>query len=349
MTQKSTSTTIELLTPIWERVLQCSPIGLQDDFFSLGGDSVSAVALFSEIAQACGRQLPPVMIYHAPTIHALAAQLDQTAASPFPSILPMKTGGEGSPVFIAHGLGGSVIDFFQLVRHIDSQLPIYGLQARGIDGVDEPFDRIEDLAEFYLDGIRKVQPHGPYFLIGYSLGGLVALEMAQRLSQQGERVALLAMVESYPYVRFLPLKERLRLVTRRAKHYASHVIRLPFREALSYTLLPSNRRFYLSWNVNGSSPERLPTGELVTPTLQRARDRAYLALTRYRPRFYQGKIKFVMAQIVSNFPDNPVAVWSGLAKEFDVESVPGDHLGIIATYSETLAAVLSRYLKEASC
>jgi thioesterase domain-containing protein len=171
--------------------------------------------------------------------------------------------------------------------------------------------------------------------------------MAQRLSQNGEKVALLAMLESYPYMRFLPLRQRLRLVTRRVGQYAATLIRLPIREMFSYIALPSSRRFYLSWNGNGSTLNRLAIGGSVTSTMQRARDRAFLALTRYRPHFYGGKIKFVRAEIVSNFPDDPVAVWANLADVFEVETVPGDHLGIIAIHSENLAAVLSRYLKEA--
>ena len=89
--------------------------------------------------------------------------------------------------------------------------PIYGMQARGIDGVDEPFDRIEDLAQFYLDAIKEIQPHGPYFLIGYSLGGLVTLEMAQRLRHEHEQVALLVVLWSYPYSGFISRGQRLRL------------------------------------------------------------------------------------------------------------------------------------------
>jgi hypothetical protein len=81
--------------------------------------------------------------------------------------------------------------------------------------------------------------------------------------------------------------------------------------------------------------------------MQRVRDRAYLALTRYRPRFYGGKIKFVRAAVSTNFPDDPRAVWGRLADQFEVETIPGDHLGIITTYFENLAEVLSRYLKEA--
>ena len=145
----------------------------------------------------------------------------------FPPLLQLKDGVEAPPIFLAHGLGGTAMDFFQLVKHIQTQRPIYGMQAKGTDGVDEPFDRIEDLAQFHLDAIKKLQPHGPYFLIGYSLGGLVTFEMAQRLTKSGEKVALLAMLESYPHPRFLSLSERVRLGARLATQRASTVGRLP--------------------------------------------------------------------------------------------------------------------------
>ena len=347
MTTHSTSTPIEMLTPIWERVLRVSPIGVDDNFFDLGGDSILAVNLFSEIEQVCGKQFPPVMIYHAPTISALAAQLEQPTASPFPPLVLLKAG-EETPVFIAHGLGGSVIDFFQLIRHMQCQQPIYGMQARGIDGIDEPFDRIEELAQFYLDAIKDMQPHGPYYLIGYSLGGLVTLEMAQRLAQEGEKVALLAMLESYPYSRFLSFEQRLRLSARLAKDRIYATRKLPLREALAQLFSPPKRLFEIVPNGGENVWNRPPATGSITPALQRARERAFRSLTQYRPRFYAGKIKFVRAQIITCFPKNPAAVWRNLAADFAVDTVPGDHLGILGTDYESLAAVLSRYLRETS-
>jgi acetoacetyl-CoA synthetase len=348
MIHKSTSAMTDVLTPIWERVLQRSSIGVEDSFFDLGGDSLLAVELFSEIARVCGRELAPVTIYCAPTIASLAAVLDEPTAPRFPPLLQLKTGTEVPPLFLAHGLGGTAMDFFQLVKHVQTQRPIYGLQAKGTDGVDEPFDRIEDLAEFYLGAIRGLQPHGPYFLIGYSLGGLVTLEMAKRLTDQGEKVALLAMLESYPHPRFLSLGQRMRLATRLATHRASTVGRLPIRDALSYIIRPSERRLYVSRDGNGNAPSQLPAGASHTPAMQRARESAYKSLTRYRPRYYSGEIKFVRAETVSDFPDDPAAVWSRLAAKFQVETVPGDHLGILGTHFESLASVISRYLREAS-
>lgn len=352
MKTSSSSAAIDQLIPIWERVLQRSPIGLNDNFFDLGGDSLLAVNLFFEIEQAFGREMPPVMIYQAPTIAALAAELELPSASRFPPLVLLKLGNNESPIFIAHGLGGSVIDFYQLVKHIDSPQPVYGMQARGIDGVDEPFDRIEDLAQFYLNAIKEIQPHGPYYLVGYSLGGLVTLEMAQCLSQSGEQIALLAILESYPYSKFLSLDQRVRLATRVARHRAYTLSRLPIRDAVSYLMLPSKRKFYFARSVNGNgngpSKNEVPNAGAISPTMQRARDTAYLALTRYRPRRYAGKIKFVRAEILTDFPDDPVAVWKTLADQFECATVPGDHLGIVSTHFEELGAVLSKYLREAS-
>jgi acetoacetyl-CoA synthetase len=337
-----TSTMVEMLTPIWERVLQRSSIEVEDNFFDLGGDSSLALELFNEIARACGRELPPVTIYCAPTIAALGAVLEQPADLRLPPLVLLKDGPAEPPLFITHGLGGSVIDFFQVVKHIRASHPIHGMQAKGIDGAEEPFDRIEDMAAFYLKAIKQVQPHGPYLLAGYSLGGLVTLEMAQQLTAVGEKVALLGMLDSYPDIRYLSLAQRARLVARLARRRATTTMKLPFGDALSLIIRPSRRR--------SGAPRvsyKPPVDVSLSPAVQRARECAYLALTRYKPRFYPGKIKFVRAELPTDFPADPAAVWARLAAEFEVETVPGDHLGIMSTHYEKLASALSRYVEEA--
>lgn len=342
MNPTRTSTMVEMLTPIWERVLQRSSVDVEDNFFDLGGDSSLALQLFNEIANVCGRELPPVTIYCAPTIAALAAILEEPADLRFPPLVLLKDGSNKPPLFITHGLGGSVIDFFQVVKHIRTAHPIQGMQAKGIDGTEEPFDRIEDMAAFYLEAIRQVQPHGPYLLAGYSLGGLVTLEMAQQLTAVGEKVALLAMLDSYPDIRYLSLAQRARLLMRLATRRAASSMKLPMREALALMIRPSRRRS-LAPKVSYQ-----PLGNVApSPAMQRARECAYLALTRYKPRFYPGKIKFVRAEIPTDFPANPTAVWAHLADKFEVETVPGDHLGIMSTHYEQLASTISRYVEEA--
>jgi thioesterase domain-containing protein len=322
----ATSAMVEVLTPIWQRVLQLPSVGVDDNFFDLGGDSALALELFHQIALAGGRELPPVMIYHAPTITALAAVLERPETPSIPALVQLKAGAEDQPVFIAHGLGGSALDFFQVVKYIEMPKAIYGLQAKGIDGAEEPLDRIEDMARYSLDAVRQLQPHGPYLLVGFSLGGLVMLEMAQQLTSAGETIGLLAMLDSYPHSTKLPQGQQLRLSIRQ-------------------TWRGMARR--LHWL--GVKPPFATTVEVPTSSaMQRSRESGYRALECYEPRFYPGKINFVRAAIPTDFPADAAAVWAPLAREFEVEAVPGDHLAIMTTNFEALAAVLSRYVRETS-
>jgi acetoacetyl-CoA synthetase len=318
-----TVTTVETLTAIWRRVLQIPFVGVEDNFFELGGDSSLALELFHQIALTCGRELPPVTIYHAPTIAALAALLEEPSPLQVPPIIQLKTGSENSPVFIAHGLGGSVMDFFQLVKKISTPHVIYGLQAKGIDGVAEPLDCIEDMARYSVEAVRQLQPHGPYLLVGFSLGGLVTLEMAQQLMAAGEKIGLLAMLDSYPHANHLSRGQRARLSARQTWRRVA-------------------RR--LSW-LGVPQPVQTTLDVSPSPALQNFRDRAYCALERYEPRFYPGKINFVRAAIPTDFPADAHAVWSQLANELEVTTVPGDHLGIMTTHFDSLAAVVSGFLQ----
>jgi thioesterase domain-containing protein/acyl carrier protein len=318
---KTASATIEKLIPIWQRVLQVSSVGVEDNFFDLGGDSTLALELFNEISRAYDRELPPVMIYQASTVAALAELLERPSAPRIPALVKLKPGTSDPPVFITHGLGGTVMDFFQVLKHIRTPRAILGMQAQGIDGVEKPFDSIEDMARYSLEAVRTVQPHGPYLLIGYSLGGLVTLEMAQQLTAEEEKVALLAMLDSYPHISRLSASQRTRLTMQLIRYRVSR-----------------------KRTANGNTS---PNDGRLSPTMQRFRENARMALERYQPRFYAGTIRFVRAAIPTDFPQDPAAIWGHLANEFLVESVPGDHLGIMTTHYEELANVLSRYLKEA--
>jgi thioesterase domain-containing protein/aryl carrier-like protein len=337
----------ETLTAIWQRLLQHSLIGLDDNFFDLGGDSSLAVELFNEIAKVSGRELPPVTIYHAPTIRAQAELLKQTLAPRLPSLVELRSGCEECPVFAAHGLGGSAMEFFQVVKHVETVQAIYGMQARGTDGTEEPLDTIEAMAEFHLDAIRKMQPRGPYYLVGYSLGGLVTLEIARRILELGENVALLALLESYPHRRHVSLEQRVRLAARLVVKHISNMMELPAGDAAAYFLRPAERMSHYSRDERGRFRRQPPTGVWSTAAMQRVRDSGYLALQRYRPQYYSGKIAFVAARESSEFPDDPVAVWGKLVGKLTVETMPGDHFGIMTTHYENLAAVLTRYLREA--
>jgi acetoacetyl-CoA synthetase len=326
--------TIETLTEIWHRVLQRSPIAPGDNFFDLNGDPLLANQLFAEIAKQFDRELSPLTIYQAPTIAALAAVLEEPDLPRFPAVLKLKAGTEMPPVFMIHGLCSSVMEFFELVKHIDSLRPIYGVQARGLDGVDEPYERLEDLAEFYLNAIRSVQPHGPYTFVGYSFGGLVAMEMAQRLSASGEKTALLVMVETYPYRSHVPLGQFIGISVRRAKRR--------FAKALRRAGLLSPAPI----DLGEKEPYSPKAGKKFTAVMRSVCVKGFLAFERYRPQRYKGRINFIRATTSLHIlPANPHAVWDRLADEFLVETAPGGHWGIVTTQYKALAGILSRYLK----
>jgi thioesterase domain-containing protein/acyl carrier protein len=320
------------LTVLWQRVLQREPIGAEENFFDLGGDSTLAVELLNEVSKLCGRDLPPVMIYQTPTIALLAEILEHVPVPRLPPLVQLKPGIDESPLFIAHGLGGSAMDFFQPIRYLKTVRPVYGMQAKGYEGAEEPLDRIEDMAEYFLKAVREIQPAGPYYLAGFSLGGLITLEMAQRLSAGGERIALLAMLDAYPHVSTLSPGQRVRLAGRQASLRAAQI---------------ANQIIHPRTGEEKASAEK---EELVVTTeaMLRVRESDKRALQRYHPRFYSGEIKFAKAAISTEFPDDPAAVWAHLAGKFELKTVPGDHVGIITTHYESLASVLSEFLQEAA-
>jgi len=316
--EKGTSATIDVLTSIWQRVLERPSISPGDDFFNLGGNPPLAIKLFDEIAKSCGRELPPVTIYSAPTVATLAVIIDQPTARRVPPLALLKPGTEQPPIFIIHGLGGDILEFFDLIKHISTPHPVYGLQAKGTDGVSAPLTRIEDMAQFHIDAIRNVQPRGPYTLIGYSLGGVIAFEMARRLSATGEKVALLTIIDSYPHTEPLVLWKRIHLIAAQLRYRVSDLMRSSINRTVE---APFSR------------------------VRERARFSDFLAWTRYRPGFYNGKVAFVRAAD-SPYPD-PVATWSHLASGFEVETVPGDHHTIILKHFESAGSVLTRHLRGA--
>lgn len=336
----------DALIPIWQRVLQRPSIGIEENFFDIGGNVESADLLFAEIARECGREVPTAAIFQAPTIAALASMLELPSLPRFSPFVSLKPGAAHPPVLITHGLGGRA-RFTQLAKHIHTSHPIYGIQARGIDGREEPFDRIEDMAQYYLADLRNLQPEGPYVLIGYSFGGLVALEMAQRLSDEGKQIQLLVLVDAYPHPRQMSGRQRLLLGIQRTKRRISQMSERPLPDAVSYFIGGLKRRLGFTAE-HGHSPQLLNASQfsLAASTLQVKR-KAYLALARYQPRPYAGKIKFLKSESDEYFPGDPVPVWANFVGDFEVETVPGSHLDMVTAHFESLAAVLTRYLQEA--
>ncbi len=187
------------LTRIWEDLLGIVPIGVRDDFFALGGHSLHAVSFSSRVQRELGRRIPLSALFGDPTIEDLASLLRHDAAGePPPSLVAIeRRGGPGLPIFWMHPGRGSVFCYYELARSLGSERPIYGLQARGLDTEGTAVATIEEMAALYLDEVRALAPEGPYILGGWCMGGLVAMEMAQQIRQEGREVAFLALLDSW--------------------------------------------------------------------------------------------------------------------------------------------------------
>ena len=198
------------LIKIWEEILGVQPIGVKDNFFEIGGHSILAVKLFWQIEKTFNKNLPLAILFQSGTVEALAKIICQKdlavnkalvntldkSRTTWSSLVEVQPNGSKPPFFCIHGLGGEVLCFRELALHLGSDQPFYGLQPQGLDGKHPFHTRVEDMATYYIQEIQTLQPNGPYFLGGYSFGGVVALEMARQLQEQGEQVAILVMLDS---------------------------------------------------------------------------------------------------------------------------------------------------------
>jgi len=188
---------VELIT-IWEKILGVPRIGVKDDFFQLGGHSLLAARMFARIEEKLGKRMPLATMFQAPTIEKLAQLIRAEGFSPHWSVVvPIQEHGSKPPLFLVHGLLCNVLSFYRLRQYIPADQPLYGIQAYGMDSGRASFVSIPDMAAFYIKEIRSVQPTGPYFLGGFSAGGLVTHEMARQLNEMGEHVQFLALFDSY--------------------------------------------------------------------------------------------------------------------------------------------------------
>jgi oxalate---CoA ligase len=186
---------------LWQTVLKTSAIGIDEDFFLSGGDSLKAAQLVARVRERFGVALALLDVFDdGATVAGMARLIERArpanehAARIAGGLIPLKTAGDRSPLFAMPGIEGESASFLHLARRLASRHPMYGLQTRGLDGACAPLDRIEDIAADNVARIRTFQPQGPYYLIGMCVGGLVAYEMARQLDAIGERVARLILL-----------------------------------------------------------------------------------------------------------------------------------------------------------
>lgn len=185
------------LAGIWEFVLGICPIGIQDNFFDVGGDSLQAVVLMDRIEKTFGKALPLSTLLTEPTIEQLAAVLKQSKESDIhKSLVLLRKGGAKPPIFFIHDGEGETLLYRNLAFCLRDDHPVYGLQPYSRDGFPILHTRIGEMADYYTEQILQVQPEGPYFLGGLCIGGFLAFEIARRLQNLGHAVEMIALIDT---------------------------------------------------------------------------------------------------------------------------------------------------------
>jgi non-ribosomal peptide synthetase component F/thioesterase domain-containing protein/acyl carrier protein len=339
------------LAAIWADVLEIKAFGTSDNFFDLGGHSLLAVRLFAQIEKKLRKRLPLATLFQAPTVKQLAAVIQKDWTPEWSSLVPIQPAGSRAPFFCVHALGGNVLEYRELARRLGDDQPFYGFQSAGLDGKRAPHTRVEDMAAHYIKEMRELQPNGPYFIGGRSLGGMVAFEMAQQLRERGEQIGLLALLDTYPsgYAKLLrdqtTLRARFGRVMSRTKAHLANLSSLSLKDKLQYLLAkskfaPRKIKSHM-WRGAYSSFESL--GRQLPRALQNIKELNSLAVREYVPQIYDGYVTLFWANTDIRASVDFVEGWRALAGGgIEVHEIPGTHLDIV---KEPHVSELARKLK----
>ncbi len=322
---------------IWNDLLGVSDAQADDNFFDLGGTSLTAVRMFVLIEERCGCHLPISTLLASPTLGQLAEAVRSEGASPSTSgwqpLVALRTSGTRTPIFLVHAEEGNVLFYRQLVDRLGPDQPVYGLQARGLDGLGADPGEIVDMAADYVDQIRVVAPVGPYHLGGFCLGGTIALEMARQLRDAGETVGPVVMIQTQhrDYLEAITATARRRYIDRpidRANYELSQLRDLDTRERLRY--VGSKARGLgeiVRLSVGGAAKD--PGDSPVESTLEiRALSAMHRgAFERHEAEPFDGAVVVIRAQAQPRaLAEDPLLGWAPTLKgEVSVVTVPDSH------------------------
>ncbi len=320
------------LASLWAELLQRHPVGIDDNFFDIGGDSLAAIDLMLRIEKKFQKHLPISALMQAPTVAALAEMLTKEQPQKWSSLVPIRPGGPRPPLFCVHADGG-VLFYYAFARYMTREVPIYGLQARGLLGThDAPLSSVEAMAEHYVNEIRTIQAVGPYHLCAFSAGGLVIYEMARQLRALGEEVAFVGLLDAYGPNYPVLLPGRAMIYYKLSVHL--NTLRLHgFWGQVGYLMRRARKRLGIVFtNMSGSilTALRLPLPHLVRYNyIARIIDQA--SGNYYTGQAYDGDIVLFKAstQPVGIEPD-PYLGWGSMVKgQLKIIDVPGTHNSIM--------------------
>jgi thioesterase domain-containing protein len=305
------------------------------------------------LEEKTGQRLPITSLFEAPTVEKLSFLLNRDKhAISWKSLVPIKADGTRPPLYIIHGSGLTVMVFNSLARGMDPDQPVYGLQARGLNGVDEPFDRMEDIAGYYISEILEQNPDGPFCLAGYSFGGFVAFEMARQLKAMGKEIKMLAIFDTYAdnsdnFVPFGP-----RMVRKLKRQFPKFRFIMGSMAKQPYQTLKYQSKFFLNKLIDilaalGLHEKRPWEGDMLEHSTK-INQKHDIASSNYRMTAYDGVIDLFRVKTRLNYLDDRVYLgWKPFAKDVKIHEIPGDHRTFLMPPNDReLAKILRAILDE---
>jgi len=270
-----------------------------------------------------------------PLVHELAASLLEPSMVSGKSLAPLRAEGTASPLFCIHGMGGHVTSFQPLAGKLIDGHPVYGLQGLGLDPGQTPQDSIEEMAAHYWNEIRMVQPGGPYYLAGWSMGGLIAIEMAQQAEKVGEKIAMLALLDTHLSVAAF---EKLKLDDESIIRWIAPHLEIPVEELKKLSLDEQWERIAQEADVADGF------GVVEIRRLAQVCRAHLAAMSRYSPQPYNGTAVLFQAKAG---PERLDPRWKVYCPHLSVERVPGNHYSMLRRPDvDVLAERIGRYMKE---
>lgn len=315
------------LVALWERILRVQPVQPTDNFFDLGGHSFAAARLMSEIETLTGRKLPLATLFLAPTVEALARTLRATEQPRWSSLVAINEGGSTRPLFLVHGAEGNVMLYRKLADCLQPDVPVYGLQSRGLVDEATHHESIAEMATHYIQEMLEIQPDGPYFVGGYCMGGIIAFEIGQQLQRMGKTVGQVLLLETY----------NISAASRRYRSRLRYLFQGAYFYGANSAILPAGKRWkFLRQKLNVASHR-------LTVRFQEIRDRSFKrgagsglhrypsrvrenndrASLGYTPTSYRGRVALIRPKVYFAGLNDPAFGWDRVVGDgLEIREIP---------------------------
>jgi thioesterase domain-containing protein/acyl carrier protein len=343
--------TEETLCRLWQEVLRRERVGIHDNFFNIGGHSLLAVQVISRIKQAFTVEMPLSVLFAAPTVARMAEHIaavnepDRSQSSPV--LVNIQPHGSWPPFFCVHAVGGQVISYGELSQEMGLEQPFYGLQSPPANWFPASEVSIEQMATLYNRELRSIQPVGPYLLSGWSMGGLVAWEMAQQLIQEGETIGLLALMDTTPPFGYLEADDRddeISMLARFAVHMSRLIGKDPRPLAQQFLLLTPQDQWKMVQETLTSYGVLAPkTAHAEMSALLDIFARNFRAMNNYSIQTSKQEVVYFRASETPERFSKLWTKWSGGG--IQIHSVPGDHFTLLRRPNvRIIVETLQRYI-----